>query len=175
MINILRGSGYVVLLAVVSISSFLLWGAIIDLVFVNLSDFNFTRLEFIRFWLATFIVSFPILVALIAYLEKNSQISDRARGVAFFISAAIIIINAIVVLFFFFSNGVTGTFVSKALVIFVLAFLILGYNLSNEIGFIARIPNRIKIIKYTSVVIGVVCIFWIGSLIDILHAKGIND
>ena len=57
----------------------------------------------------------------------------------------------------------------------MLAALILGYNLNNEIGFIARIPNRIKIIKYTSVVIGVVCVFWIGSLIDILHAKGIND
>ena len=120
MINILRGSGYVVLLAVVSISSFLLWSGIIDLLFADFSEFNFGALESIRAWLATFIVSFPILIALIIYLEKNSQISERARGVAFFISAAIIIINAITVLFFFFSYGVTGIFISKSVVILCL-------------------------------------------------------
>ena len=108
-------------------------------------------------------------------LEKNNQISDRARGVAFFISAAIIIIEGIILLFYFFSDAITITFILRGIVIFVLAFLVLGYNLDNRIGFIARIPNRIKIIKYTSVVIGVVCIFWIGSLIDILHAKDIKD
>ena len=163
-----------VLLAVVSTSSFLLWGAIIDLIFTDFSGFSLLRLEFTRIWLATFIISFPILIALIKYLEKNNQIVDWARATAFFISAAIIIIDAIVVLSFFFSNGVTSTFISKAIVIFVLAFLILGYNLNSETGFIAGIPNRIKIIKYTSVVIGVVCVFWIGSLIDILHAKNIK-
>ena len=172
--NLLPSVGYVVLLAVVSISFFTLSSTIINLTIGEADRFTHLVLESTRFALATFIVAFPILVFFIRYLERNGGIVHWAKALAFFVSAAIIIIDAIVVLAFFFNSGVTNAFILKAVVIFVLALLILGYNLNDASGFIAKISNRIRIIKYTAIVISVVCIVWIGSLIDILHAQDIE-
>ena len=170
----LLGLGYIVLLAVVCSSFFFLSGFIIEFTFSDVSEINFLALEVIRIFLAMFIVSFTVLVFLIKYLEKRNSLPSWARAMAIFISMAIIIIDAIVVLKVFFNSGVTMTFILNSIVIFVVALLILGYHLLDGSGLLAKIPHRVMIVKYTVVVISLVCIVWIGSLIDILHAKDIK-
>ena len=170
-INLLMGLGYLAFLSIILIASIILSNTIINLIFL---DFAFLGLESTRTWLAIFIVAFPIFVICLRHFEKNNQIPNWAKAIAFFTSMAIIILFTILILSSFFEEGLTNIFILKSIMVLVLALLVLGYNINNQIAFIARIPNRIKIVKQTTVIIGVVCIFWVGSLIDILHAKDIE-
>lgn len=163
--------GHLILLLIISTTFFDIVSSIIDISLFTTDDFFDIR--DVRFTLATFIVMFPVFLGLIKYIEHKGGASRNVCNVAAFVSAAVILCSAIYTLFQFINGDLTSKFFLKLLVVLVMSALIFMYYMRTL--FMQQLSFLVTGARYATVVLGVGTIIMGGAVIDVFHAKEVNQ